>query len=76
MKIIGLYGCYCHPYESWEDCEKMHKQKLSIGALVKQRHSGAQGEVFRYLGSGFYTVKYGPKPSDEHLEHAANLVNV
>ncbi len=73
--IKGYYGCYCHPFESWEECEKFHKQKISNGTKVKNRHSGKIGIVIRQeTQRGFVIVKYGPNPCDEHLEHVSELI--
>lgn len=75
--IIGLHGCYCHPYESWEECEAAHKQKLPVGTPVKNRHSGLAGTVHTQEDSqGFNTVRYGDRPCDIHLEHVANLIKL
>ena len=39
VKPIGLYGCYCHPFKSWEDLKYYENQKIEIGAKYKERHN-------------------------------------
>ncbi len=74
--ITGLYGCICHPYASWDECDHEHNKKLVVGQKVKQRHNGKVGVIHlvNEENKHFCTVKFGPKPSDLHLEHAANLI--
>jgi len=77
IPIIGLFGCYCHPFSSWKECDKMHKQLLKVGQPVKNRHTDASGVVHKILeGKYWYTVKYGDLPRDLHLEHSANLIKI
>lgn len=79
VKIIGLNGCNCHPYESWEECKKMHNQKFKIGEKVKQRHTEEQGEIDEIrngIEKCYVIVKYGELPRDRHLEHVANLIKL
>lgn len=74
--ITGLYGCICHPYASWGECNYEHNKKLIVGQKVRQRHSGKIGVIYRINEEKkqFCTVQYGPNPSDLNLEHAANLI--
>jgi len=75
--ITGLYGCSCHPFTTWGECDAFHKQKLTTGQKVKQRHTGKEGEVFKISEhKGFVTVKYGDLKSDLHQEHVANLIKL
>lgn len=77
MSITGLYCCNCHPFNSWEECEKAVKQQFEIGCKVQQRHTGKKGEIYaKKEKKGYYLVKYGDKKSDIELEHAAMLVPV
>lgn len=72
--ITGLYGCSCHPFNSWAECNKYHKQKLNVGDKVHNRCLNTYGEVFEKTDSkGFCLVKYGPNQCDIHLEHVASL---
>ncbi len=74
--IIGLNGCHCHPFASWEECKKYHNQKFSVGDFVSHRHQVAHGTVIRtYKGAdrNFVDVRCGPKKSDIHQENVANL---
>ncbi len=76
-EIIGLYGCYCHPFKSWEECNFYHNQKLSIGEPVQNRHTNDIGNIHDICKeTGFVTVKYGEKQSDIHLEHVAGLIRI
>jgi hypothetical protein len=77
-KIIGLYGCQCHPYKDWNECKLFHFQKLEIGDKIKNRCTGKEGEIFKKYQEHkfFYTVKYGPLESDKQLEHSAQLIKL
>ena len=80
IKPIGLHGCACHPFDSWEECKRMHNQVFQLGDKVKQRHTAMIGTIFRiYNGTcekGYVIVKYndGRFPRDQTLEHVANLI--
>jgi hypothetical protein len=80
IKPIGLHGCSCHPFENWEECKRMHNQVFQLGDKVKQRHTGMTGIIFRIYTAqcekGYVVVKYndGKFPSDQTLEHVANLI--
>lgn len=76
IKITGLYGCSCHPFSSWEECDQYHNQILRPSTPVRQRHTGKTGTVDRILERGFVIVKYGPYQSDLVQEHVANLENL
>jgi hypothetical protein len=54
--ITGYYGCSCHPFNSWKECEMAHKRKFRIGDIVKHRCNGVQGEITQINGQGFYYV--------------------
>lgn len=73
--ITGYYGCSCHPFASWKDCDQAHRQKLKVGQVVEGRCHGRVGIVDQdTCRQGFCLVKYGPLQSDIHQEHVANLV--
>lgn len=72
--ITGYNGCSCHPFSSWDECNKAHKQKLEIGTPVRNRHTGKKGYVHEIGDDYFYIVKYGILPRDNHLEHSAQLI--
>ena len=76
VKYTGLYGCYCHPFNSWVECVRAHKQIFTIGQKVKNRHSDKEGFIIRTVEDSkyFWIVKYGSFPKDEHLQHSANLI--
>jgi len=77
MNITGYYGCSCHPYESWAECEKSHKQRVAVGEHVQQRHTEAFGEVYSlYDEKDWCMVKYGDLQRDIHLENVANLIKI
>jgi hypothetical protein len=72
--ITGLYSCSCHPFSSWKESDLHHKRKFKIGDPVRHRCKGIRGTVYKiWEERGFYTVKYGDYPRDQHLEHAGNL---
>lgn len=72
--ITGLRGCSCHPFASWDECEKYHNQKFKLGDRVKNRHLGTIGTIYEICtDKGYVIVKYGELPRDRHLEHVALL---
>ncbi len=73
--ITGLYGCSCHPFNSWKECDKEHSKQLRIGDKVTNRHSNKVGVIHEILkDNGFVTVKYGEYQRDIELEHVAQLI--
>jgi hypothetical protein len=74
--ITGYYGCSCHPFSSWEECDFYHKQKLNVGDKVLNRHTSESGEVDEIHSKGFVNVKYGERPCDIHQEHVAKLIKI
>lgn len=73
--ITGFYGCSCHPFDSWEACDKAHNQKFIVGELVKNRCTGEVGDIYQICEEkGFYIVKYGELERDKRLQHAAELM--
>lgn len=78
--ITGLSGCRCHPFKSWDECDKAHKQKFNIGDPVMNRHTGEEGTIFFIypdpVDKGYVTVNYGPLERDKHLENVAMLVKL
>ena len=72
--ITGLYGCSCHPFSSWSECDKAHKQKLPITTKVTNRHTLRTGNVCEIHDGHFVSVKYGKNKSDQVLEHVAQLI--
>lgn len=74
--ITGYYGCKCHPFRNWQQCDKAHRRKFKDGQPVRNRCTGLEGHILHYEGTpGFYIVKYGPLARDQHLEHAAELTD-
>jgi len=71
--VKGLMGCYCHLFKDWAECDRFHKQKFIIGQRVAHRCTGLVGVVAEIREQGFYIIKYGERPCDHHLKHAANL---
>lgn len=76
--ITGYHGCSCHPFESWEECEKAHKRKFKPGQRVKVRHTGEMGSVIEKADDDPYWWKIlvdpGTKQSDIRVAHSANLI--
>lgn len=77
LYITGYHGCNCHPFKTWEECDKYHKQKVEVEQRVRRRCNGKEGAVHRiHPERGYVSVKYGNDPSDIHLEHVANLIKI
>lgn len=75
--ITGLNGCSCHSFDSWEECNKAHKQKFEIGAPVQNRHTLRKGTIREKVdGQGYTSVKYGKYPRDCEQEHVAMLIRL
>lgn len=72
--IIGYYGCYCHPFKSWDECKKYQQQKLKIGDEVTHRCNKKAGVVCKVDESCFVNVRYGPLQRDIHLENVEQLI--
>ena len=73
-KVIGLYSCSCHLFESYDAAKIARTQKLNIGQPVTHRCSGKVGSIYAIESGGYVTVKYGPLASDIQLEHVQNLI--
>jgi hypothetical protein len=43
LPVIGLYGCYCHPFKNWHELARYNKQTIIIGANYRNRHTGVVG---------------------------------
>jgi len=75
--ITGLNGCSCHPFLSWDECKKAHRQKFKVGDPVKNLCSGRDGTINKVeKQSGYVSVKYGPIPRDIEGEHVAQLIKI
>ena len=75
MKVTGLWGCDCHPFDNYEESQKAKNQKLPIGSKVKNRCTQQNGSVFEICESkGYVIVKYGQLPKHHQLEHKQNLI--
>jgi hypothetical protein len=74
--ITGYYGCRCHPFESWDECERAHNQMFNVGDRVRSRHTGILGEVSKICEEkGFVIVKEGDRECDHVLNHVACLIS-
>jgi hypothetical protein len=75
IKPYGFYGCKCHPFENWKECDREHKKKIPVGTPVRHRCLGTEGILYSISEvRGFVMVKYGERPCDHHQEHVANLI--
>jgi len=74
--IIGLNGCYCHPFKNWDECKKYHTQKFKFEDKVKHRCYSKEGVISRVEKDGFVIVKYGPLQSDIELTHVPELIKL
>lgn len=73
--ITGLYGCNCHPFKNWKECDLFHKQQFKLGDIVNDRCTGRKGIIAKRTDKQFFClVKFGPNPSNHHQYHSANLV--
>jgi len=74
VKPTGYYGCNCHPFDSWAECDAAHKQVFSIGDFVQTRCKKKQGIVIEPTDNkGFCLVRFGPRESDIEQENSAAL---
>ena len=75
--VIGLYGCYCHPFIDWEDHDHFNFQKIKKFTIIKHRCTGEFGIVFsdRSIG-GFKDIDFFPSdcPRCIRTEHVSNLI--
>lgn len=71
----GYFGCSCHPFPNWKECDRAHKQVFKIDDTVRNRCKGTIGIVWAVdqENKGFVIVKYGDLPRDRHLEHVAQI---
>ena len=73
--IIGLYGCYCHPFNSWDELNEAVNKKYAVGARVKHRCTGEEGVIYSVKSNNWYGVKYGDLPRDHTQEQSQNLMS-
>ena len=74
VKPTGYYGCNCHPFDSWAECDAAHKQVFAIGDAVITRCKRKPGIVFEPTNEkGFCLVRFGPYESDMDQQNSANL---
>lgn len=70
--ITGLFGCNCHPFKSWEECDREHQKQLTAGQKVRHRCNGWEGRVHQKSDSkGFVLIRF---PDNIHQQHVADLV--
>lgn len=76
--IKGYYGCYCHSFSSWEECDKAHNQIIKVDQKVKHRCTGKEGIVIGVSTENrkWIIVKYGPLPRDINQDHVAELIKI
>lgn len=77
--ITGIYGCSCHPFSSWKESDKAHKQRFSEGTRVQHRCTGETGVIYNEADKqGFCTflVDPGTTPGHQHLAHVAELISI
>jgi hypothetical protein len=72
-KIIGLYGCYCHSFKTWKECDFYHNQKFFVGQKVTIRCTGKKGVINEVQKGGFVIVKTGELQRHLEQHHAAEL---
>jgi len=73
--IIGLRGCYCHPFSSWKELAAAEKQIFTVGEIVQHRCYDIEDKIKTVYpkndpnqGFGYVVLeKFG-------LEHVQNLI--
>lgn len=78
--ITGLYGCKCHPYNSWAELKKFMNQKLKAPDKVIHRCiDKGKGKVSKgnqkNVKEEWVMVKWKDS-SSASLEHVSNLIKV
>lgn len=80
LKITGLYGCSCHPFDSWEDLKNYNDQKIEIGAKYRIRHSGKECIAKEFNKDQKYYIHIFVEPYDcprcNQIEHKQNLIRI
>lgn len=78
MKAIGLYGCYCHPFQDWKEHDKFQKQKIILGSVYKQRCTGKISIALDFCKEGTNYIDVFEEPFDcsrcKTIEHKSNLI--
>lgn len=75
FNTIGLFGCYCHPFESYAEAKARSKQNISIGTIVMHRCTGNIGSIVEERNSlGFHGISYGVAPINRQNIHAENIL--
>lgn len=74
--VIGLYGCSCHPFESWQQHDFYNKKKYRVNDIVKDRCTNLLGFIIEKKEMGFYTINMFPFKfkSDIISNHVSNLI--
>ncbi len=74
VKPIGYYGCSCHPFNSWAECDAAHKQVFKVGDVVQTRCKKRSGIVVEETDEkGFCLVRFGQNESGIEQENSAAL---
>lgn len=80
MSIQGLYGCSCHPFESWEEHKKYDTQKIEFGAKYRIRHTGKECIARNADKDHKHFIHVFVEPYDcprcEQFEHKQNLIKL
>lgn len=78
--VIGLYGCYCHPFKDFKEVQFFNNQVVEIGQQYKNRHSGVIGIVQGFCEDNANFVKIFVEPFDcnrcNQTEHKSNLIKI
>ncbi|MCP9763821.1 hypothetical protein [Lacihabitans soyangensis] len=78
--ITGLWGCTCHPFESWAEHDFYNKQKIILGRKYKNRHTGEIGIAERIDPEKKYYIDLFMEPYDcarcHQFAHKMNLILV
>lgn len=77
--ITGLYGCPCHPFESWEDYKKYNTQKIEVGTKYKVRHTQKECVAMGLHEQNEYVLIFVEPydcPRCNQIEHKQNLIKL
>lgn len=76
--ITGLHGCNCHPFESWEECDRANKQRFKPEQRVTERCTGKKGTIIEMADGDFrwYRVLMDPGLHQHHIcvHHCSMLI--
>lgn len=77
-EVIGLYGCYCHPFKNWAEHEKYNKQKIVFGEKYINRCTGKECIAKNAMPDNKHFIEVFEEPYDcprcNTFHHVSNLI--